>query len=96
MYNDIVSFEWDPNKAASNFRKHGVRFSEAVGVFSDDAALTVQDAESDSTEERFVTLGLGLKGVALVVAYCYRDDLVRIISARRARPFEREQYEASK
>ena len=41
MYTAIVSFEWDPNKAAANLRKHGVRFSEAVGVFYDDAAITI-------------------------------------------------------
>jgi len=96
MHNGGVSFEWDPDKAAANFRKHGVRFSEAVGVFNDDTAITVQDTESDLDEERFVTLGLGLKGYVLVVVYCYRDDIVRIISARAAQPFERQEYEASK
>jgi uncharacterized protein len=47
MYNKNVSFGWDPNKAAANVRKHGVHFSEAVGVFSDDYAITINDDESD-------------------------------------------------
>ena len=72
MYTGVVSFEWDPNKAASNFRKHGVRFSEALKVFNDDYAITISDDESDSDEQRFVTLGMGIKGRVLVVVYCYR------------------------
>ncbi len=41
MYTEAASFEWDPNKAAANVRKHGVQFSEAAGVFSDDYAITI-------------------------------------------------------
>ena len=77
-----------------NFRKHEVRFSEAIGVFSDDAALTIKDDTSVTHEERFVTIGIGIKGRILAVVYCYRGDRVRIISARAAGPSEREQYEA--
>jgi len=60
-------FEWDPNKAAANVRKHGVQFSEALGVFSDDYAITVNDEESNPDERRFVTVGTGIKGRVLVV-----------------------------
>ncbi len=62
MYNGVVPFEWDPDKAEANVRKHGVRFSEAAGVFSDDYAITINDDESDPDERRFVTLGMGIKG----------------------------------
>ena len=96
MYTGIVSFEWDPNKAAANVRKHGVQFSEVVGVFSDDYAITINDDESDPDEQRFVTLGMGIKGSILVVVYCYRGENVRILSARTAGPLEREQYEAQR
>ena len=61
MYTDPVSFEWDPNKAEANFRKHGIGFSEAVAVFSDDIAISVKDDDDGSDEERFVALGLGLR-----------------------------------
>ena len=96
MYNGIVSFEWDPIKAAANVRRHGVQFSEALGVFSDDYAITITDDESDPNELRFVTLGVGIKGRVLVVVYCYRGENIRIISARNAGRLERENYEAQK
>ena len=91
-----MGFEWDPNKAAANARKHGVQFSEAIGVFSDDYAITIKDEESDSDEQRFVTLGMGIKGRLLAVVYCYSGENIRIISARTARRPEREQYEAQR
>ena len=86
-----VEFEWDPNKAASNFRKHGVRFAEAVSVLEDYAALSMPDA--DSLEERFVALGMDSLGRILVVVYAVRDARIRIISARKATRRERSQYE---
>jgi len=91
-----VSFEWDPNKAAANVRKHDVRFAEATGVFNDDYAITVVDDESDPDEQRFVTLGMGIKGRILVVVYCYSNESIRIISARTAEPSECAQYEAER
>ena len=91
-----MSFEWDPNKAATNVRKHGVRFSEALGVFSDEYAITIKDDGSDPDEQRFVTLGMGIKGRVLAVVYCYSGENIRIISARTAGSPEREQYEAQR
>jgi uncharacterized DUF497 family protein len=94
-----VAYEWDADKAAANFQRHGVRFSaDAVGVFDDDYAITITDDESDPKEQRFVTLGMGGKGRILVVVYVYRTDsrnqtVIRIISARSAEPHEREEYE---
>jgi uncharacterized protein len=76
----VVEFEWDPNKAASNLRKHGVRFAEAVTVFEDDAMLTMPYDEPD--EERFVAIGIGSMGRVIVVIYTTRGDRIRIISAR--------------
>jgi len=86
-----VEFEWDPNKAASNLRKHGARFAEAVTVFEDDAMLTMPGDDPD--EERFVALGMGSLGRILVVVYTVRGDHVRIISARKATRRERAEYE---
>jgi uncharacterized DUF497 family protein len=96
MYTGGVPFEWDPNKAAANVRRHGVQFSEAVGVFSDDYAITITDDESDPGERRFLTLGIGIKGRILVVVYCYSGENIRIISARAAERPERDQYEAQR
>ena len=66
-------------------------FSEASGVFGDDHAITIRDDESDPEEQRFATLGAGIKGRILVVVYCYRGENIRIISARTAGRPEREQ-----
>jgi uncharacterized DUF497 family protein len=96
MYTGVVAFEWDPDKALANARKHGVQFSDALGVFGDDYAITIADDESDSDEQRFVTLGMGLKGRVLAVVYCYNGDSIRIISARTAERLERQQYEAQR
>ena len=87
-----MEFEWDPNKAASNLRKHGVRFAEAMTVFEDDVMLTMPDSEPD--EERFVAIGLSSLGRVLVVVYTTRIERIRIISARNATRKERAEYEA--
>jgi hypothetical protein len=50
-----MSYEWDPNKARTNYKKHGVRFADVVGVFEDENAITIQDEYK--SEERFVTIG---------------------------------------
>jgi uncharacterized DUF497 family protein len=71
-----------------------VQFSEAIGVFSDDYAITIKDEESDPDEQRFVTPGMGIKGRVLAVVYCYSGENIRFISARTAGRPEREQYEA--
>ncbi len=88
-----MTFEWDPAKAKSNFRNHGVRFEEAVAVFDDPYAVSMPD-ESEPSEERFVGIGVGALGRVLVVVYTYRGDNIRIISARLAAAHERREYEA--
>ncbi len=87
-----VHFEWNPGKAASNFAKHGVHFADAVGVFEDDLALTIRDPDFEN-EERWITIGMDTLGKLLVVIYTWRDDGIRIISARRATARERRRYE---
>lgn len=91
-----MSFEWDPQKAEANFKRHGVRFPEAEPVFEDDYAITIKDDESDSGEQRFVSMGMGVKGRVLVVVYCYRGSNIRIISARMAEAQEQRQYEEAR
>jgi uncharacterized DUF497 family protein len=86
-----MDYEWDPNKAKLNFRKHGVWFADAVTVFSDDLAMTVKDDNPD--EERFVTMGMDALGRVLVVVYTWRGNRIRTIMARKATKSEREQYE---
>ncbi len=89
-----MSFEWDADKARENVRNHdGVRFEESRAVFDDPYAITIADDESDPFEKRFISMGMGALGRVLVVVYAYRDDNIRIISARLAMPHERADYE---
>ena len=91
-----MTAEWDVKKAEANFRKHGVRFSEAIPVLEDDFTITIRDDESDPDELRFVSIGTGAKNIILVVVYCYREEEIRIISARLAEAWERLQYEENR
>lgn len=90
-YNGQMAYQWDKNKAATNLRKHGIDFADAVSVFSDDLAITVPDERFD--EERFITIGLDALGRVLVVVYTWRGQKIRLISARPATRQERRQYE---
>jgi uncharacterized DUF497 family protein len=85
-----VAYEWDPEKAAANYRKHGIRFADAVGVLEDDDALTIEDDSTD--EKRFKTLGTDFLGRILVVIYTWRGGVLRVISARKATPSQRDVY----
>jgi len=89
-----LRFEWNPTKSAANKRKHGVAFEEAESVFADDHALLIDDPEHSEAEDRFVLLGLSAKLRVLVVVHCYRrdDEIIRIISARKATKPEQRRY----
>ncbi len=91
-----LDFEWDRRKARGNLKKHGVSFEEAQSVFYDEEALYQEDDEHSDEEDRFVLLGLSSVLRLLVVVHCFRgaDDVIRIISARRATPSEAGQYKA--
>ena len=86
--------EWDADKATENLRKHGVDFADAATVLEDEAALTVPD--DDPEEERWVTQGMDALGRILVVVFTWRDDQVRLISARKATRSEWRQYESKR
>ena len=94
-YSAGVDFEWDPAKAASNLKKHGVDFADAVLALDDDHCLTLEDTTAEE-ERRFVALGMDPFGVLLVVVFAPRSDATRIISARRATRTERRHYEAER
>jgi uncharacterized DUF497 family protein len=92
-----IRFEWDPRKNRANKAKHGVSFEEARTAFFDEHARVIPDPEHSEDEERFVLLGLSIELRVLVVCHCYRrsNEVVRIISARRADATERNQYAES-
>ena len=86
-----MNFEWDEAKAASNFAKHGVPFEFARDVFKDPFAIERTDNRRDYGEERYVLLGI-ISNRMIVVVYTMRGDVIRIISARGAEPWEKRLY----
>ena len=85
-------FEWDARKAAVNRCKHGIDLADVAAVFQDERALTVRDEITAVDETRMLTLGRDTMGRVLVVAYTWRGDQIRVISARKATPSERRPY----
>jgi hypothetical protein len=88
-----VQITWDPNKAAANLEKHDVDFQDAATVFTDPVSTTFPSIDHSDDESRFLTIGESTKGELLVVAHTEDDDIIRIISARRATRQERRFYE---
>ena len=86
-------FDWDPAKAASNLKDHKVSFEEASTVFGDPLAMLMADPDHSEEEERYLLLGMSLRGRLLVVSFAERPPRTRLISAREATRHERRQYE---
>ena len=93
----MIQFEWDPVKARTNMKKHGIPFELARRAFDDPDALVYHD-RIEGGERRWQTLGLVGGVLLLLVAHTVRlegeeDEVIRIISARRADRKERHRYE---
>ena len=93
MYTCGMEFEFDPDKARQNQRKHGVSFAHAEQALRDEMAVTIEDPDALG-EQRFITLGSDALGRLLVVVHTPRGERTRLISARKASPGESEQYHA--
>ncbi|MCI0606597.1 BrnT family toxin [bacterium] len=89
-----VRFEWDPKKAAANLKKHRISFEEATTVFFDENALFINDPDHSVDEQRFILMGFSNRLRMLVVSHSYsaNDQVIRIISARKATRKEQRQY----
>ena len=90
----MLKFEWGESENQTNIKKHGISFQEACSVFSDADALIITDEAHSANEDRFVLIGFFYKFNLLVVCHCYRqnEEVVRIISARKATKSERKWY----
>lgn len=88
-----LKVEWDPAKAESNLRKHGVTFEEAATVLGDPLSITLDDPDHSESEPRFLLVGRAATGRLLIVAITERGEAVRVISARLMTPRERRVYE---
>ena len=91
----MIKFEWNQTKAASNQKKHGISFEEAMSVFYDEFAIQFFDEENSEKENRFLMLGLSNEARVLIVCHCEREagNTIRIISARKATKSECKYYE---
>ena len=89
-----LRFEWDSGKSHANRRKHGISFEDAQAVFLDENALMIHDPDHSDDEDRFILLGLSAAIRLLAVCHCYRkgDEVIRIISARKATRNEQKMY----
>ena len=89
-----LRFEWDPAKDRANQRKHGISFDEARTAFMDEYGRLMHDPDHSDAEDRFVLLGFSIARRLLVTCHSYRgdDEVIRIISARKATRKERATY----
>ena len=88
-----MRFEWDDAKAFGNVEKHGITFGEATEVFYDPNALEAHDTEHSGDESRFVIIGYSSQRLLFVVFAQRIGNMIRIISARKPTPTERDLYE---
>ncbi len=88
-----MKFEWNTEKAIKNERKHKIAFPEALTVFQDALSLTYPDPDHLADEDRFLIIGISSLGNMLVISHTFRNDSIRIISARKATKKERDFYE---
>ncbi len=84
-----MEFEWDEQKASLNLQKHLIDFRDAALVFFDSNRL--DDEGYNTLEERYRTIGL-VRGRVIFVVYTWREERIRIISARKATQYERQKY----
>lgn len=91
-----LRFEWDERKARSNEQKHGVSFEEAETAFYDENARVIYDPEHSIEEDRYILLGVSDSLRLLLVCHIYQDseEVICIISARKATKKERQQYQS--
>ena len=93
----MIRFEWNDKKNELNKEKHGVSFEEASSVFYDTNAVLIDDPDHSSDEDRFLIIGISRRLRICIVSHCYReqDEVIRIISARKATRLEKKAYNNS-
>ena len=94
----MIEFKWNANKSKENLKKHSVSFEEAKTVFFDEKARLIADSEHSYDEERYILLGISIKFRFLIVVHTYKekDNIIRIISSRKANKKEIKQYKRLK
>ena len=85
-----VLFEWDENKRSSVVARHGIDFEDAIQIFDGPVWETLSPRPG---EQRWLAIGV-VNGIEIAVVYTVRNGCRRIITARRARAYERRDYHA--
>ena len=88
-----LQFEWDARKAETNEARHGISFEEAITVFAVPLARIFEDAEHSENERREIIIGHSTRRNLMLVSFVEADEIVRLISARKATRMERKDYE---
>jgi len=93
------NFDWNPDKAKKNKRKHKISFDRATTIFRDPNAVSIVDEEHSKDEDRWITMGIDHNGIILVASHIFiivdqSTCEIRIISARKAEKPEIKQYQA--
>ncbi|HEX5836950.1 MAG TPA: BrnT family toxin [Anaerolineales bacterium] len=88
-------FEWDEKKARSNLKKHDVSFEEGTTIFNDPLIATIPDPDHSNDEDRYISIGISVQGRLLVVVHTEREEIIRLVSCRKATSAERKYYEAN-
>lgn len=91
-------FDWDPNKARTNRKKHGISFEQASTIFLDPLMISIFDTEHSENEDRWVTIGIDKNGILLVLVHTFQQldagcCRIRIVSARKSTRKESKQYQ---
>ena len=89
----MIKVVWSKKKNLGNIRKHSVDFNEAKSIFDDPLQVSVDDPDYSFDEYRFITIGMSEKSRLLIVAHTFRDDKIRLITARKPTRRERKNYE---
>jgi uncharacterized DUF497 family protein len=92
----MLNFEWDIKKAQINIERHGISFKEASTIFADPLSDFFYDSDHSVDEDQYLAIGLSEFNNVLVVVFTEKDDIIRIISARKATKKERKHYEDGK
>ncbi len=90
---NALNFEWNSQKAEINLKKHGISFNEAKTVFDDPLYVDFYDPDHSDTEHRYLIIGQSCRERLLIVSYTERENIYRLISARKTTRTERKDYE---
>lgn len=89
----MIKVVWSEKKNRQNILKHRIDFNEARTIFNDPLQMTITDPDHSFDERRFITFGMTDRNRLLIVAHTFRDNKIRIITARKPTRGERKNYE---